>query len=666
LSIEIIGDAKGLQKAFGSAGSDAEKLGGKFDKLDAAGGLRGAEAGVERLGAAFGSAGGDVDRFGTRLDDLDPANIGRLEADAKRAGSGFLAAGGDVDAFSSKVRGLDGSQAAEVEDRAQRAGQAFIDAGGDVDRFSDRVRMIEIRRPLDAEQNVRRLGDAFDDTSRRTDNTRSVVANFAGNASQELPGVAAAMGPLNMAIGQFAEYASEGNISFKNFVKAGAGLGVATVAMMGISTVMEKVGQRAKELKEETKLLVGVQEDLRDARFEEAASKLEEEYRGTISAAKDFGYSTQDVIAQLTGERDIIGELDRALQGHIKYRAEGIVKYDEEGQKLKELRDNLDIATEAYGNAEEQVDTTRTVVDELTEALEGNRTTNAAAAKFGVDVFAASVDAAGAAAIDIQGPLEGARRGFKDAGAAAGVVEDAMRDMRAQYDLLTGRLNTENSFLELQNTFDDLEVKAKESWAAAVTGAEDAERAAREHQIATNDVKLEVMAYGDAIGGIPPSKLTEINAAIDRGDFDTAVSMLDGLARERASLFAPEVDTWAEKGVRDALDRLTRDRQVRIAPIYNGRAYASGTTSAVAGPALVGENGPEIVNLQGGERIYTAAQTRHMLGSGGGIGGGVVVNVGGIVINGNAIHEQDLARTVHDAIIDGVRRGSLIGIAVTG
>lgn len=44
---------------------------------------------------------------------------------------------------------------------------------------------------------------------------------------------------------------------------------------------------------------------------------------------------------------------------------------------------------------------------------------------------------------------------------------------------------------------------------------------------------------------------------------------------------------------------------------YN--AYASGTDGAEAGLALVGEHGPELMIMQGGERIYNAAETEQLL-----------------------------------------------------
>ena len=47
------------------------------------------------------------------------------------------------------------------------------------------------------------------------------------------------------------------------------------------------------------------------------------------------------------------------------------------------------------------------------------------------------------------------------------------------------------------------------------------------------------------------------------------------------------------------------------------RAYASGTTNAEAGFALVGEDGPEIVHFKGGETVYTSAETSKILSNSG-------------------------------------------------
>lgn len=44
--------------------------------------------------------------------------------------------------------------------------------------------------------------------------------------------------------------------------------------------------------------------------------------------------------------------------------------------------------------------------------------------------------------------------------------------------------------------------------------------------------------------------------------------------------------------------------------------YATGTMNAAAGWAMVGEAGPELVRMRGGERVYDAGQTERMLGGG--------------------------------------------------
>lgn len=62
-----------------------------------------------------------------------------------------------------------------------------------------------------------------------------------------------------------------------------------------------------------------------------------------------------------------------------------------------------------------------------------------------------------------------------------------------------------------------------------------------------------------------------------------------------------------------------------LAPGSTARGYAAGTSSARAGWALVGEAGPELVNMRGGERVYSNAETRAMMG-----GGPVTINVYGV------------------------------------
>ncbi|MEQ1700363.1 MAG: hypothetical protein ABMA25_09645 [Ilumatobacteraceae bacterium] len=83
------------------------------------------------------------------------------------------------------------------------------------------------------------IGDGFKKVSREVDQSRSVMANFAGNAIQELPLVGQAFGPLSMALSQFAEYAAEGNVKLSGLVKAAAGLGAGLAAFAVIDAVAD-------------------------------------------------------------------------------------------------------------------------------------------------------------------------------------------------------------------------------------------------------------------------------------------------------------------------------------------------------------------------------------------------------------------------------------------
>lgn len=62
--------------------------------------------------------------------------------------------------------------------------------------------------------------------------------------------------------------------------------------------------------------------------------------------------------------------------------------------------------------------------------------------------------------------------------------------------------------------------------------------------------------------------------------------------------------------------------------------YANGTQNASRGLAVVGDNGPEIVNFNGGEKVYNSGQMG-LLGSGGGLNINVTIGTGAISIGGS-------------------------------
>lgn len=91
----------------------------------------------------------------------------------------------------------------------------------------------------------------------------------------------------------------------------------------------------------------------------------------------------------------------------------------------------------------------------------------------------------------------------------------------------------------------------------------------------------------------------------------------------------------------------SQSAQVRISAETGARGGRSntaavGTPSARNGTYLVGEKGPELVHMNGGESVMTASRTAGMLG-----GGGITLN---LTVQGSVVSEKDLIRTVANGI----------------
>ena len=131
-----------------------------------------------------------------------------------------------------------------------RAGVTLEDITAEADTLAASLRQLD-------DVNLRALGGELDTVDRKmrdvgdnTDRTRSVMANFTGNAAQEIPGVSQALGPLNTAIGQFAEYAAEGNIRLRSLVAAFGPLAAASVALAVVQEGVQNTAETAQFAKD--------------------------------------------------------------------------------------------------------------------------------------------------------------------------------------------------------------------------------------------------------------------------------------------------------------------------------------------------------------------------------------------------------------------------------
>ena len=82
---------------------------------------------------------------------------------------------------------------------------------------------------------------------------------------------------------------------------------------------------------------------------------------------------------------------------------------------------------------------------------------------------------------------------------------------------------------------------------------------------------------------------------------------------------------------------------------------ADGVLSAMSGPTLVGERGPELVDMPGGSRVYNAQQTRDMMGNGGLSIGQLHVALHGVGNDVSPARARRFGRDVVDAVTSELR-----------
>ena len=107
-------------------------------------------------------------------------------------------------------------------------------------------------------------------------------------------------------------------------------------------------------------------------------------------------------------------------------------------------------------------------------------------------------------------------------------------------------------------------------------------------------------------------------------------------------------DAWGLKQALDNIPKTVTIQYKHVGSVIPRGGYASGTESAPPGLAWVGERGPELMSFAGGERVYTASQSR-AISAGASSGGGQVVNLN-VTVNGTATKADG------QAVVDALQR----------
>lgn len=161
------------------------------------------------------------------------------------------------------------------------------------------------------------------------------------------------------------------------------------------------------------------------------------------------------------------------------------------------------------------------------------------------------------------------------------------------------RENGVESVQEMGNTMSQVyekQAEASDKVAEWGSGLNDANRQAMGQLVDTiNNTASEAFAAGK---GVSDSLAAGITAGMGN-----AISAAQSVANNIQSILSNISISVPNVSINSASD----------ARMYLSGTYASGTMNAAPGLALVGENGPELVNFGGGEVVYTADETKRMM-----------------------------------------------------
>jgi len=243
------------------------------------------------------------------------------------------------------------------------------------------------------------------------------------------------------------------------------------------------------------------------------------------------------------------------------------------------------------------------------------------------------VEPATAKLSDMEGGLESQAEYWKTYGSNLDALKTVAGDAGIELGALWGELgkgDTQSaaylqeiikSLGELDNPDTSELVKLVELY----NNAEEAKQAAVDaFDEGSGKVQKAMQEYSDNLKGIVESteSYDEAKTAMEK----TMAGFVDGIESEDDAVLA------AARRFRDSLQASltpTVTQPFTYTPTFGFRGFAGGTGNATPGPAIVGERGPELLMMRGGERVIPAGQTSRLLAlaSSGAGGGGIVVNV---------------------------------------
>ncbi len=507
----------------------------------------------------------------------------------------------------------------------------------------------------------------LDEVNKSAESSRSALANMVGNSAQDLGQLGGIAGSSGVAIGQMAEYASDAALAGESMGSALASMAAVagpiaamSLAIQGVSSILNamKQGQavtKAFDTEQVKQFTEAVQsgEDVTKS-YNATLAKTGEVLADTGIKAGPAWAKILPGVSDLTRSLGLWGKFGDTIENilptlnHAGISADIWTKTitagaDKQVAAMDTLRAALDATNISDDDRSKILIAARAAQDNYTDSVNNSAATN----KFFSESQDGVTDSVKAGSEQLSAYLDflykqgAANRDAKDAAeeqirqtallnqqyevqknkiAAVNVERDkvdaqaelrrekgAVEDVSAAYQHLHDVIADRRSLLELQGQFDTLKEKADAAWFATASGADDATQKQRDYDIALGDTIQQSLDYIATIEGIPDKAVTDIQAMIDQGHYNQALTALEALSAPRSV------------ALKATLDEQQLDRQ--LAAWYASHGVNPLTAKRAAGGVgggrtLVGEEGPEIVDLPPGSRVIPAPITSAMMHNG--------------------------------------------------
>lgn len=371
---------------------------------------------------------------------------------------------------------------------------------------------------------------------------------------------------------------------------------------------------------------------------------------GAADAAERLGIELETLGRAYLGEKDALAEVEETM---VKYRDEktqnvGLTNsmttsLTEEGQAERDLNEILARGSEELARAQKEwrqrnelSGQAKEKADDQAEAEEGLAEATSVANGFltdQVDALKELVDELTEAA-DV---VLGMRDAERDYEAALDDINASLEENGKKLDISTEKGRENQAALDglAQAGFRRIAAAEKEGATEAeihdlrVQSAKDLFEQARKLGMSEKAANK----YVESLHGIPIKTVTELEAKRDKADREIrrlkaslkgvkdkkTIAKIDANikgAQERRKRIQREINSLTGKTVHVGVTVSTGALESLRSKILRMRGgiveLAQGTLSAPSGVALVGEKGPELVRMRGGERVFNAAQTASM------------------------------------------------------